>query len=80
LYCFFVIEHARWRILHFNVTLHPTSDWIVEQLRDAFPLPCLYRYVLFDRDYKFGSEVLQFLRSSGAEGNAGRKQRETRLK
>ncbi|HEX4166359.1 MAG TPA: hypothetical protein VHZ55_12905 [Bryobacteraceae bacterium] len=23
-----VIEHARWCILHFNVTLHPTSDWL----------------------------------------------------
>jgi transposase InsO family protein len=64
LYCFFAIEHARRRILHFNVTLHPTSDWIVQQLREAFPLPCPYRYVLFDRDSKFGSEVLQFLRSS----------------
>jgi hypothetical protein len=64
LYCFFVIEHARRRILHFNVTLHPTSDWIVQQLREAFPLPCPYRYVLFDHDSKFGNEVLQFLTSS----------------
>ena len=64
LYCFFVIEHARRRILQFNVTFHPTSDWIVQQLREAFPLPCPYRYVLFDHDSKFGSEVLQFLKSS----------------
>ena len=64
LYCFFVIEHARRCVLHFNVTFHPTSDWIVQQLRDAFPLPCPYRYVLFDHDSKFGSEVLQFLNSS----------------
>jgi transposase InsO family protein len=28
LYCFFVIEHGRRRILHFNVTRHPTSVWI----------------------------------------------------
>lgn len=46
LYCFFVIEHHRRRILHFNVTTHPTSDWIVQQLREAFPLPCPYRYVV----------------------------------
>jgi putative transposase len=46
MYCFFVIEHARRRILHFNVTAHPTSDWIVQQLREAFPLPCPYQYVL----------------------------------
>jgi hypothetical protein len=64
LYCFFVIEHGRRRVLHFNVTCHPTSDWIVQQLREAFPLPCPYRYVLFDHDSKFGSEVLQFLNAS----------------
>jgi putative transposase len=64
LYCFFAIEHGRRRILHLNVTLHPTSDWIVQQLREAFPLPCHYQYVLFDHDAKFGSEVLKFLKSS----------------
>jgi transposase InsO family protein len=64
LYCFFAIEHGRRRILHFNVTFHPTSDWIVQQLRDAFPLPCPYQYVLFDHDAKFGNDVVQFLRSS----------------
>jgi putative transposase len=30
LYCFFVISHDRRRILHFNVTKHPTSMWIVQ--------------------------------------------------
>jgi putative transposase len=64
LYCFFVIEHARRRVLHCKVTFHPTSDWIVQQLREAFPLPCAYRYVLLDHDSKFGSEVRQFLDSS----------------
>ena len=37
LYCFFVIEHGRRRIVHFNVTRHPTSAWVVQQLREAFP-------------------------------------------
>jgi len=37
LYCFFIIGHDRRRILHFNVTRHPTSAWIVQQLREAFP-------------------------------------------
>lgn len=32
LYCFFVISHERRKILHFNVTKHPTSTWIVQQL------------------------------------------------
>jgi len=67
LYCFFVIEHSRRRILHFNCTEHPTSNWIVQQLHEALPLPCPYRYVLFDRDAKFGTQVLAFLKASGIE-------------
>src|SRR4030095_13219741 len=37
LYCFFVISHDRRRILHFNITKHPTRSLIVQQLREAFP-------------------------------------------
>jgi hypothetical protein len=29
LYCFFVISHDRRRILHFNVTMHPSSAWVM---------------------------------------------------
>ena len=36
LYCFFIISHDRRRILQFNVTRHPTSSWIVQQLGEAF--------------------------------------------
>ena len=36
LYCFFVIGHDRRKILHFNVTKHPTSMWVVQQLRQDF--------------------------------------------
>ena len=34
--CFFVIRHDRRRILHCNITRHPTSSWIIKQLREAF--------------------------------------------
>ena len=50
LYCFFVIEHARRKILHLNVTRHPSADWVVQQLRAAFPEAGSYRYVILDRD------------------------------
>jgi putative transposase len=49
LYCFFVIERRR-RILHFNVTRHPSAGWVVQQLREAFPEAGPYRYVILDRD------------------------------
>jgi transposase InsO family protein len=65
LYCFFVIEHERRKILHCNVTPHPTAEWIVQQLREAFPEPCPYRYVILDRDRKFDGEVLAFLTTAG---------------
>ena len=65
LYCFFVIEHGRRRILHFNVTGHPTSDWVVQQLREAFPEAAPYRYVILDRDTKFDNEVITFSKATG---------------
>ena len=67
LYCFFVVAHERRKILHCNVTPHPTAEWIVQQLREAFPEPCRYRYVILDRDRKFDAEVLSFLTAAGLE-------------
>jgi len=63
IYCFFVIAHDRRRILHFNVTKHPTSLWVVQQLREAFPFGFAPRFLLFDRDGKYGLEVPAVVRS-----------------
>jgi hypothetical protein len=37
LYVFVVMAHATRRILHVNVTAHPTAVWTLQQLRDAIP-------------------------------------------
>jgi transposase InsO family protein len=63
LYCFFIIGHDRRRILHFNVTRHPTSPWIVQQLREAFPYDSAPRFLILDRDAKYGLEVPASIRS-----------------
>src|SRR6266481_4778899 len=63
LYCFFVIAHGRRRILHLNVTKHPTSLWVVQQLREAFPFESAPRFLIFDRDGKYGLEVPAAVRS-----------------
>lgn len=65
LYCFFVTAHGRRRILHFNFTRHPTAEWVVQQLRQAFPEAGPYRYVILDRDSKFDDEVIKFLKATG---------------
>jgi putative transposase len=63
LYGFFVISHDRRQILHFNVTKHPTSLWVVQQLREAFPFESAPRFLIFDRDGKYGVEVPAAVRS-----------------
>jgi putative transposase len=65
LYCCFVIEHGRRKILHVNVTRHLTADWVVQQLREAFPEAGAYRYVILDHDSKFDVEVIAFLKATG---------------
>jgi transposase InsO family protein len=65
LYCFFIIEHGRRKILHFKVTEQPTAPWIVQQLREAFPESSPYRYAILDRDTKFGKDLTDLLVSSG---------------
>ena len=65
LYCFFVIEHGRRRILHFNITRHPTAEWVVQQLREAFPEAGPYRYAILDHDSKFDADVTAFLKATG---------------
>jgi putative transposase len=63
LYCFVVIGHDRRRILHLNVTKDPTSWWVVQQLREAFPFESSPRFLIFDRDTKYGVEVPSAVRS-----------------
>jgi transposase InsO family protein len=65
--CFFVTEHGLRKILHFSVTRYPTAEWVVQQLREAFPEARPYRYVILDRDATFDSSVLQFLEATGLE-------------
>jgi transposase InsO family protein len=67
LYCFFVIAHDRQRILHFNVTRHPTSAWVIQQLREAFPYDSAPKYLIFDRGTQFNSEVIETVKSFGIE-------------
>ena len=47
------------------MTEHPTSAWVVQQLREAFPESTDGQYLIFDRDTKFSADVHQFLESAG---------------
>jgi transposase InsO family protein len=65
LYVFLVLAHDRRRILHFNVTAHPTAEWTGQQVREAFPFAQLPRYLLRDRDAIFGHDFREQLRDMG---------------
>src|ERR1700756_4686358 len=54
LYVFVVLAHDRRRILHFNVTAHPTAIWAAQQIIEAFPEGTAPRFVVRDRDRIYG--------------------------
>ena len=67
LYVFLVLAHDRRRIVHFNVTAHPTAEWTGQQLREAFPFEKMPRYLLRDRDGIIGGDFTKEVRSLGIE-------------
>jgi transposase InsO family protein len=65
LYVFVVIEHASRRLVHVNVTAHPTAQWAMQQFREAIPADHPYRILIHDRDSIFSQEVDQGVRNLG---------------
>ena len=63
LFVFIVLAHDRRRIVHFNVTEHPTARWTAQQIVEAFPFDTTPRYLLRDRDSIFGRTVQRRIKS-----------------
>ncbi len=57
LYVLIVIEHQTRRIVHCNVTAHPTAAWTLQQLREAIPSDHRYRFLIHDRDGIFSPHL-----------------------
>lgn len=57
LYVFVLMEVGTRRILHHNVTAHPTAEWTLQQFRETLPGDHPYRFVLHDRDSIFSQEL-----------------------
>jgi putative transposase len=54
LFVFVVLSHGRRRLVHFNVTEHPTADWAARQLLEAVAAEGAPRYLVRDRDQVYG--------------------------
>jgi putative transposase len=61
LFVFFIIDHRRRTIRHFNVTNQPCALWVIQQLRDAFPFDQIPKYLIMDRDSIFSTRVKEFV-------------------
>jgi putative transposase len=67
LYVFLVLAHDRRRIIHVNLTAHPTAEWTAQQLREAFPWNTVPRYLLRDRDHIFGTTFCANVQALGVK-------------
>jgi len=66
LFVFIVLSQDRRRVLHFNVTDHPSEEWTAQQIREAFPWEAP-KYLRRDRDAIFGGAVVALMKSMGIE-------------
>ena len=67
LFCFIVLRHDRRRVIHFNVTEHPTEQWTTQQIVEAFPWNEAPRYLIRDRDGIYGVNFKQRVKHMGIE-------------
>jgi transposase InsO family protein len=65
LYIFVALEIGSRRLLHFNVTEHPTSEWTLQQLREALPGDQDYKFLLHDRHKTFSGSLDETVESWG---------------
>ena len=57
LYVFVTLELGTRRILHYNITAHPTAEWTLQQFREGLPADHPYRFAIHDRDSIFSKEL-----------------------
>ncbi len=66
LLCFIVLSHDRRRIVHFNVTEHPTAEWTAQQMVEAFPGDgAIPKFLVRDRDGIYGAWFRRRVRNMG---------------
>jgi putative transposase len=67
LFVLVVLTHYRRRVVHFNVTEHPTAVWTAQQVVDAFPDESAPAYLLRDRDRVYGQRFRHRVKGTGIE-------------
>src|SRR5262249_35520078 len=68
LFVFVALRFGTRGILHCNVTAHPTTEWTLQQFREAIPSDHPYRFLIHDRDSIFSSQLDQELKLTFGPG------------
>jgi hypothetical protein len=63
LYVFVILDIRTRRVVHWNLTDHPTAAWTIQQFRNGLPLDGVYQFIVHDRDGIFAPAVDEALRS-----------------
>jgi transposase InsO family protein len=66
-YVLVIMELTSRRLLYVNVTSHPTTDWVLQQLRQALPQVHPYRFLIHDRDSIFSAAFRHALAGFGVK-------------
>ncbi len=62
-----VLVHFRRKVVHFNVTEHPTAEWTARQIVEAFPWDEAPKFLLRDRHATYGETFRNRVRRMGIE-------------
>jgi putative transposase len=65
LFVLVVLAHHRRRVVHLNVTEHPTARWAAQQIVDAFPDDSAPAFLLRDRDAVYGDAFRKRVKGIG---------------
>jgi transposase InsO family protein len=65
LFAFLVLGHGRRQLLWFEVTRHPTAEWLARQITEAFPWASAPAYLVRDNDRAYGQVFTSRVRAMG---------------
>ena len=65
LFAFLVVGHGRRQLLWFEVTRHPTAEWLARQITEAFPWASAPGYLVRDNDRAYGHVFTARVRAMG---------------
>jgi putative transposase len=66
IFAFFIIDHGSRKVVHEGVTREPNSAWVAQQMRNATPFGTGLRFIIRDRDDKFGRDFDRVAEGVGA--------------